>query len=83
MDFKKQYIHEEIEEVIAWFEKHKNDIPQTLDLDKATHIPDFPSTLHCYIEIAQTHFNNPTYSGQIYTLFRMREAMQQMGCGTD
>lgn len=77
MNFKKQYTHEEIEEVVAWFEKHQAEVPQTLNLDKATHIPDFPSTLHTYIEIARTHCDNPTYSGQIYTLFRMRDAMLQ------
>lgn len=82
MDYKKRYTPEEIKEVAEWFKNHKEQMPQSLDVDKATHIPNFPSTVNSYIDIAQAHMDNATYSGQIYLLFKMRDVMKE-ACGIE
>lgn len=76
MEYKKLYSQEEIDELIAWFEAHKEDLPKSLDVDKATHMADFRSTVKNYMDIARLHRENATYSGQIYFLFQMRDAVK-------
>ena len=80
MEYKKQYNPEEIKEVTEWFKAHEEQMPKMLDVDKATHISDFPLTVNHYIDIAHAHIENATYSGQIYFLFKMRDAMKE-ACG--
>ncbi len=76
MEYKKIYTQEEIDEITAWFETHKDELPEKLNVDKATHMPDFRRTVQNYIDIAREHRDNATYSGQIYFLFRMRDAVK-------
>ncbi len=76
MEYKKLYSQEEIDEIIAWFEAHEDQLPQSLDVDKATHMPDFRNTVKNYMDIARLHRENATYSGQIYFLFQMRDAVK-------
>ncbi len=76
MEYKKLYSQEEIDEITAWFESHKDQLPESLDVDKATHMSNFRQTVSSYIDIARLHRENATYSGQIYFLFQMREAVK-------
>ncbi len=78
MEFKKHYTDEEINEVIQWFKEHSDNLPASLDMDKATHIPDFPSTVKLYYDIALAHKDNPTYAAQIHHLFKMRDAIKKL-----
>lgn len=76
MQFKKTYTAEEVDEVIRWFEDHMDSLPETVQLDVATRITDFPRTVRLYFDIARLHHDNPTYAGQVLHLFRMREAVE-------
>ncbi len=76
MEYKKLYSQEEIDEITVWFESHKDQLPESLDVDKATHMSNFRQTVSSYIDIARLHRENATYSGQIYFLFQMREAVK-------
>lgn len=77
MEFKKQYTKEEVQELTSWMENHKDQFPLEFDLDKATHLNNLPQMVHFYNEVALLHVDNPTYSGQIYFLFRLRDALRE------
>lgn len=75
MQYKKHFTSDELKELLEWFDSNQDKLPETLNLDKATHIKDFKRTLKLYYDIAREHIDNPTYSGQIYHLFQMKEAV--------
>ena len=72
MEYKKHFTDQEIEEVCNWFKTHFDQLHETLQLDNATYIRDFKHTVELYFDICQQHKDNPTYSGQIYQLFKMK-----------
>lgn len=77
MEYKKHFTDEELRELLDWFEKNKDILPESLYLDKATFIKDFKHTLRLYYDIVHEHKDNPTYSGQIYQLFKARKVIEQ------
>lgn len=80
MEYKQLFSKDEIDAVVEWFNNHKDQMPESLQVDKATYLPDFPRTVNNYIDIAHVHYQNPTYSGQIFFLFKLQEAMKKE-CG--
>lgn len=75
MEYKKIYAPEEINELVEWFRARLDKLPKSLRLDKATYIPDFPTTARSFMAIAEMHRENATYGAQIYMLFRMRDKL--------
>lgn len=75
MEYKKTYSPEELEDIISWTTTNMNRLPKSLQLDKATFIPDLKQTMKNYIEICQVHAENPTYGAQIRHIFMMREKL--------
>lgn len=76
--FKKQYLQADLKEIREWFDAHEAELPDTLQLDKATYYKSLKSTVKTYLEIIHLHGDNPTYSGQIHQLFLIREKLQEM-----
>lgn len=83
MEYKKQYTKEEVEELAAWLEAHRKQMPKDFYLDKATHIGNLPEMVPFYIDIIRKHHENSTYSGQVYTIFRMRDVLKEQYGLTD
>ncbi len=79
MEFKKKYTKDEMGELCAWFAARLDRLPAEMHLDKAIHIKDLPTTVRHYMEIVKLHGDNPTYSGQVYHLFLMRDKLQDGG----
>lgn len=79
MEFKKKYTQEELGELCAWFSARLDRLPADMHLDKAIYIKDLPATVRHYMEIARLHGDNPTYSGQMYHLFLMRDNLTAGG----
>lgn len=79
MEFKKKYSKEELEELCAWFASRMDKLPADMHLDKAIYVKDFPTTVRHYLEIVRLHGDNPTYSGQVYHLFLMRDNLLAAG----
>ena len=73
MEYKKHFTDQEIEEVCNWFKAHFDQLTETLQLDKATCIRNFKQTVELYFDICRQHKDNPTYSGQIFQFFKMKE----------
>ena len=77
MEYKKHFTDEELDGVLQWFETHWDDLPVSASLDKATVIKDFKHTVRLYFDIVNEHRNNPTNSGQIFQIFKMRDVAEQ------
>ena len=77
MIYKKQYTEEEIADLKKWFEEHKDKLPSTLQLDTATFIPNVEQAVRQLMDIADIHRHNPTFSGQIYLLYRIKEKIEE------
>lgn len=75
MEYKKIYAPEELADVVSWAKKNMHRLPESLQLDKATFIPDLKTTMETYIEICEMHHLNPTYGAQIRHIFMMRDKL--------
>lgn len=73
--FKRCYTPSDLKEIRDWFEAHAAELPETLQLDKATRYNHLPVTVKTYLEIARLYGDNPTFSGQLHQLFLIREKL--------
>lgn len=77
MEYKKHYTDKEVQTLSAWFEQHMDKLPQSLQVDKATYMPDLRRTVRFYLDIMKEHKDNPTYAAQIFLLFKIREMLEE------
>lgn len=73
MEYKRHYTDEELKELMDWFDSHWDILPESIYMDKATYIKDFKHTLRLHYDIINQLKDNPTYSAQIYQVFKMRD----------
>lgn len=73
----KIYTKEELEELESWFRKYE--LPQSLQLDKATYIPDLENTLSYLYGQAEICRENPKMQGAILLLERIRKKLEDQG----
>ena len=73
MEYKTTYTKAEIDELVNWFATHEYD--KELDLGGGLYIKDLDVTIPPMLHVAQTKYDNKTFSGQIHQLFRIREAL--------
>lgn len=76
MEYKPQYSEEEVQELLRWVEENRDALPQSLELGKEIRIPDLRRTVDAYHDMALTHGTDRFFSGQIYTLMRIRAAVE-------
>lgn len=71
----KIYTRKELSEIKEWF----NDVqlPQSIQLDKATFIPDVRETLSRLILQAEINCDNPKMQGAIYLLVRLKSKLEE------
>jgi hypothetical protein len=79
MEYKKIYTQEELNDLFEWMKQHIPNMPESLQLNDATFIPNLPMTAEYYLELSEMHKLNPTYGGQIHHLFEIRECLEKMG----
>ena len=75
MEYKKIYAPDELADIIKWTKENMHRLPESLQLDAATFIPDLHTTMETYIEICEAHAENPTYGAQIRHIFMMRDKL--------
>ncbi len=83
MEFKKTYTEEEIEELIAWFEKNDDKLPESLYVDNATFIKELRYTVHLYFPLVRERRESICFSGQVFFLFKIRKKLMEMGIGSE
>ena len=76
----KIYTHEELTELIRWFDN--KDLPKSLQLDKAVYIPDLKDTLEKLFIQAEVNYNNPKTQGPIFLLERLKAKLQDNQTGS-
>ncbi|HJD09949.1 hypothetical protein QVO10_09050 [Bacteroides gallinaceum] len=69
------YTKEEIQELEHWFDS--KELPKSLQLDKATYIPDLKETLHRLFLQADQCYENPKMQGCIYLLERIKAKLEE------
>ncbi|MBM6865431.1 hypothetical protein H6A66_09660 [Bacteroides caecigallinarum] len=71
----KIYTREELAELEAWFKDIQ--LPESLQLDKATFIPDVRETLDRLVLQAEINCDNPKMQGPIYLLERLKAKLEE------
>ena len=71
----KIYTCEELAELEAWFKDIQ--LPESLQLDKATFIPDVRETLDRLVLQAEINCDNPKMQGPIYLLERLKAKLEE------
>lgn len=79
MEYKRHYEPEEIAELRAWFAARIDRLPEAIHYSPGTEMPELRRTVEVYLDICARHADNPTYSTQIYQLFRIRERLIEEG----
>ncbi len=78
MEFKKTYSVEDLQEVCDWMRKHSAEMPKELKLDEATVISDLAFTIDRLFDAVEIGHDNPTYTGLLSTLFKIREKLLEL-----
>ncbi|MBP5374822.1 MAG: hypothetical protein J6Y38_00625 [Bacteroidaceae bacterium] len=73
MEYKTTYTKKEIDELVDWFTTHT--FEKELDMGGGINIRDVQMAIGPLIYMAQTQYENKTFSGQIYFLFRIRDEL--------
>lgn len=73
MEYKPKYTKDEVDDLVNWFTTHT--FEKELDVGGGIYIKNMQKAVESMIQIAQTKYENTTFSGQIYLLFRMRDEL--------
>lgn len=83
MDFKPHYSVDEMASLAAWYEKHRGDLPATLQTAAAVQYTNLPATVRTLLEIYDLHAADPAFAGQIYHLWQIKDALVAQGFPED
>ncbi len=67
---------EELHELGRWFENH--DLPDEIQLDKATYIPHLSDTVKRLLTQSEINYNNPKMQGCIILLRRLKAKLESL-----
>ena len=73
--FKAKYTQADIDELKTWFDRHADQLPTEFVLNESTRYLNLPTAIKSFFEIWNIHHDNPTFSGQIYQLFLIRQKL--------
>lgn len=69
------YTRDELNELEEWF--NGRELPEDIQLDKATYIPNVKETLKKLIVQAEINCDNPKMQGAIYLLERLKKKLEE------
>ena len=75
------YTTQETDEIVRWFEKRMDRLPQSLQLNEATSTTDLPRTVKSLLKVAKGHRDNisVTFSGYLAHLALIRLRLEESG----
>jgi len=79
MEYKTSYSKDELNDLISWFEMHLDKLPKSFKMNDFTLFPNLPKTVKNIILFLKLGKNDPTFSGQIYNWFVLREKLTEAG----
>lgn len=77
MEYKRTYTEAEVKELQEWF--NSNDYEKEIDLGKGIHILDTRLFVENTMNVITKNYENATYSGMIYKLQMLRDALIEQG----
>lgn len=77
MEYKSTYTEEDVKELYKWFDEQHYE--NTVDLGHGVNVKDVKLLVESSRTVAFKKSDNPTYSGQIYLLFRVRDELIKQG----
>lgn len=72
----KKHTIEEINDLKAWFEEQQ--LPQSMQIDKATFTPDLEKTIEMLFKQAYACYDNPKMQGGILLLLKIKAKLEEM-----
>jgi hypothetical protein len=78
MEKKRIHTIEEIDELREWFEKVKNRLPETMQIDSSAYTPNLKETISMLFEQAYICYENPKMQGCIYLLKKIKKNLEEM-----
>ena len=76
MEKKRIHTIEEIDELREWFEKVKNRLPETMQIDSSAYTPNLMETISMLFEQAYICYENPKMQGCIYLLKKIKKNLE-------
>jgi len=78
MEKKRIHTIEEIDELREWFEKVKNRLPETMQIDSSAYTPNLKETISMLFEQAYICYENPKMQGCIYLIKKIKKNLEEM-----
>lgn len=76
MEKKRIHTIEEIDELREWFEKVKNRLPETMQIDSSAYTPNLKETISMLFEQAYICYENSKMQGCIYLLKKIKKNLE-------
>jgi hypothetical protein len=76
MEKKRIHTIEEIDELREWFEKVKNRLPETMQIDSSAYTPNLKETISMLFEQAYICYGNPKMQGCIYLIKKIKKNLE-------
>lgn len=76
MEKKRIHTIEEIDELREWFEKVKNRLPETMQIDSSAYTLNLKETISMLFEQAYICYENPKMQGCIYLLKKIKKNLE-------
>ena len=77
MEKKRIHTIEEIDELREWFEKVKNRLPETMQIDSSAYTPNLKETISMLFEQAYICYENPKMQGCIWLLKKIKANLEE------
>ncbi len=74
---KQSYTEEELNEMIAWFNDHANQLPKTMQINKSAFTPDLVLTIESCIMQAKQNLGNYKMEGSFLLLRQIRANIEK------
>ena len=78
MEKKRIHTIEEIDELREWFEKVKNRLPETMQIDSSAYTPNLKETISMLFEQAYICYENSKMQGCIYLIKKIKKNLEEM-----
>lgn len=75
MEKPKVYTKQDADALCSWFKTRE--LPKSLQVDKATFIPNLAFTVNSLCECAQRYWNNPRMAGYLIQLDKIKAAIEK------
>lgn len=75
MEHPKIYTRQDIDELKEWFNEHKEEIPESLVVNRYMKYPHLRQTVEYLLEVADEHWEHKYFAGYIIRLEEIRKKM--------